>query len=258
MNTYKISFKWVGAATWILQIDDLKIASDPILCKKNSAIDLKYFKAKRRTDPQFSSSDFENIDFWLLTHNHTDHIDRIGISKISVQSQVYSHKNLKPWFANQKDIKITYMRWGEKINLSKNSISIDIEAITCVHGSNFLSAILSGGCNGYWIKITKAENPLYIYVTGDTVDHPKVINHIAERNVDILIPNLGGSGLGRFGGPYTLTARTFKNMLSLINPKIVLPVHHISFSLFKETIEELYKLNDKRIVKFGEGETVHL
>lgn len=258
MNTFNISFKWIGAATWILQIDGLKFACDPILCKKNTVIDLKYFKSIRRTDPHYTSSDFDNIDCWLLTHTHADHIDKAGISKIDTHTHVYSHKNLKFQFANRNDINISYMKWGEKMTLSKGSSLIEIEAVPCVHGSNNLSAFLSGGCNGYWIKITRDKKSLDIYVTGDTVDHPKVRKHIFNRKVDIVIPNIGGSGLGKFGGPFTFTARSFKNILDLIHPKIILPVHHSSFSLFREPIGELYKLNDNRIVKFKEGETVNL
>ncbi len=258
MKTFNISFNWIGAATWILNIDDIKFACDPILCEKNSIIDLKYFKAKRKNNPKYSSLDFENIDYWLLTHNHADHIDNIGISKIKPESQVFSHKNLKPWFIEKKSINVSYMKLGDKQYLSKDSTSIEIEAIPCVHGSNFLSAKLSGGCNGYWVKLKKNENLLNIYITGDTVDHSKVKKHISNRDVDIVIPNMGGSGLNKFGGPFTFTAKIFKNLLNIINPKIILPVHYSSFSLFKEPIEELYKMNDERVLKFNEGETINL
>lgn len=258
MNNFDVTFKWIGAATWVLSIDELKIACDPFLCARDTEIDLRYFKAIRRTNPNYTPTDFENIDYWFLTHNHADHVDNQGISKITKQSEVISQISLKPGFSNQPDMNISYLKWNHKKYLSKNSINIEVEAIPCIHGSNIISSKLSGGGNGYWIKLTKTDKTLDIYITGDTIFHRKVANSINNRKLDIIIPNMGGSGLGKFGGPFTLTAEIFKQFLEVINPKVILPVHHTSLSMFKEPIGVLYKLNDKRIVKFSEGERVSL
>jgi len=258
MNNFDITFKWIGAATWVLTIDELKIACDPSLCARDTEIDLKYFKAIRRTNPNYSPSDFENVDYWFLTHNHADHIDNQGISKISKQSNIFSHKSLKSRLNRLHDMNIYYLKWNNKKYISNKSLNIEIEAIPCIHGSNTISSILSGGCNGYWIKLIKADNTLDIYITGDTIFHQRVSKVINNRKVDIIIPNMGGSGLGKFGGPFTLTAEIFKQFLDLVNPKVILPVHHTSFSMFKESIKVLYKLNDKRIIKFSEGETINI
>ncbi len=48
-----IQFKWIGAATWVLNINGLKIACDPVLCPKNTVH--KYapgLKSKRLTEPR--------------------------------------------------------------------------------------------------------------------------------------------------------------------------------------------------------------
>ncbi|PKV50321.1 L-ascorbate metabolism protein UlaG (beta-lactamase superfamily) [Aquimarina sp. MAR_2010_214] len=258
MKNLNIDFKWIGASTWILKVGDLKIACDPILCDINTIIDLKFFKTKRRTKPQFVNSDFDAIDVWLLTHNHSDHIDELGMSKISSSSKVYSHKNLKPWFANRSLENVSFMNWTDKIHTNSNGYEIEIEAITCVHGSNYISSILCGGVNGYWIKIKKDGQSLEIYVTGDTINHSKMKKHIKERKADILIPNMGGGGLDKFGGPFSYTADLLKDTVTITRPSVILPVHHTSFSLFKEPIEELYKWNDDRIIEFGEGQTINL
>lgn len=258
MNNFEITFKWIGASTWILNVDGIKIACDPILCDADTIIDLKYFKAKRRTKPRFITTDFSNIDLWLLTHNHADHIDKLGMEKISSESEVLAHRNLKPWFKSRDQVNVRFMKWRDTIHINKNGYEIEIEAITCVHGSNYITAVLCGGVNGYWIKVKKEKKAIDIYVTGDTINHPKVKKHISGRTADVLIPNMGGGGLDKFGGPFTFTANLLREIVEIINPTVILPVHHTSFSLFKEPIEELYKWNDERILKLGEGETIKI
>ena len=36
---------------------------------------------------------FNNIHLWLITHNHEDHLDIIGLSKISTSAEIVWNKN---------------------------------------------------------------------------------------------------------------------------------------------------------------------
>ncbi len=258
MKDFDITFKWIGAPTWILQVDDLKIACDPVLCPKDTLQIHPYFKVKRRTAPQFVEKDFSAIDFWLLTHQHEDHIDAYGVTKIDPNSKVFSHHNLKKWLKLIYAKNVTFLPWGKVSTYTKNDLQVAIEAIPCVHASNFIAAKLAGGVNGYWVTIKKGKNTLNIYVTGDTVAHTKVKKFLNGRKADILIPNVGGGGLNKFGGPYTFTAETLKDIVATIQPSAILPVHHTSFSIYKDPIQNLYDWNDERILQFDEGDTITL
>lgn len=258
MKDFEISFKWVGAATWVLTIDDLKIGCDPVLCKKGTIQDHRYFKAKRRTEPRFDIEDFENMDFWLLTHAHEDHIDVHGLGVIEPNVKIYANSNLKKWLRLIYATNVDYLKAGMKRQFAKNTLKVTIEAIPCVHASNFLAAKLAGSVNGYWLTVEKVEAVVQLYITGDTIDHNKVRRFLKGRKADILIPNIGGGGLGKFGGPYTFTASQLMDFGQIIDPSIILPVHHKTFSIYKEPIEKLEEWNDKRIVLFDEGNTIEL
>ncbi len=39
-----IEFNWIGGATFVLTLDNLKIACDPVLCKKGIVQDYFWFK----------------------------------------------------------------------------------------------------------------------------------------------------------------------------------------------------------------------
>jgi L-ascorbate metabolism protein UlaG (beta-lactamase superfamily) len=258
MKDFDIKFKWIGASTWILSIDNLKIGSDPVLCQKDTLQHYRFFKTKRRTEPNYESKDFENIDFWLLTHEHEDHIDAYGVTKIEPESKVYANSNLKKWLKLIYATNVDYLKWGEKKIFEKENLKVTIEAIPCVHASNYIAAKLAGSVNGYWLTVEKNKSKIQIYVTGDTVNHQKVKTFLKGRNADIMIPNIGAGGLDKFGGPYTFTANQFMDFEKTVNPKIILPVHHKTFSLYKESIEKLYAYNDNRVLKFDEGDTLEV
>jgi len=253
MKDFDITFKWIGAATWVLTIDDLKIGCDPVLCKKGTVQDHRYFRAKRRTAPKFEPEDFEGIDFWLLTHAHEDHIDVHGLGVMEPDTKIYANPNLKKWLRLIYATNTEYIKAGMKRHFIKNGMRVTIEAIPCVHASNFLAAQLAGSVNGYWLTIEKGESMVQLYITGDTIDHKKVRKAIKGRKVDILIPNIGAGGLDKFGGPYTFTASQLMAFSQIIEPSIILPVHHKTFSIYKEPIEKLEEWKDRRIVQFDEG-----
>jgi len=71
----------------------LNIAVDPVLCERGTIQDYFWFKSQRIEQPVYTEKDFENIDLWLITHNHEDHLDKIRLSKISNSSKVISNKN---------------------------------------------------------------------------------------------------------------------------------------------------------------------
>ena len=256
MKDFDISFKWIGASTWILSVDDLKIACDPVLCKKDTLQDHRYFKAKRRTDPKFVEEDFTDIDFWLLTHAHEDHIDVQGLNVMEPSTKIYANPNLKRWLKLIYATNVDYLKSGMIRIFNYKKINVTIEAIPCVHASNFIAAKLAGSVNGYWLTIEKEKSTIQIYVTGDTINHKKVRNYLKGREADIVIPNIGAGGLNKFGGPYTFTANQFMDFNQTLHPKVILPVHHKTFSIYKEPIEKLYEYNDDRILKFDEGETI--
>ena len=258
MKDFDITFKWIGAATWVLNIDGVKIACDPVLCGKETVQDHRFFKGKRRTDPQYTDNDFKDIDFWLLTHPHEDHIDAYGVTKIEPSTKIYANSNLKKWLKLIYAKNVDYLKWGERRIFQKNDIKITIEAIPCIHASNYIVAKFAGSVNGYWLTIEKNKSIIEIYVSGDTINHKKVKNHLKGYKADIMIPFVGAGGLTKLGGPYTFTASQVIDMAKVINPVKILPVHHKTFSIYEEPIEELYKYNDDRVVKFDEGDIINL
>jgi L-ascorbate metabolism protein UlaG (beta-lactamase superfamily) len=240
-------FNWIGGATFILSIDDLNIAVDPVLCERGTILDFFWFKSKRIEQPVYLENDFENIDLWLITHNHEDHLDRIGLSKISKSTEIVCNKNCYKILHESGKNRITILNWKQKRVLLLKGYRIEIEAIPAVHGVNPLSAFFAGKVNGYYLTISKGENRGTIYITGDTVYKSKIIRTLEKRAIDLLIPNMGAAGQGSWIMTLTLNSKMLERMIFELKPKIIIPVHYGTFEHYHEPVEIIKQINDSRI-----------
>ena len=243
----KIKFNWIGGATFIITIGNLKIACDPVLCKKGTIQDYFWFKSRRIEDPVYTEKDFENIDLWLITHNHEDHLDTIGLSKILYNSSVISNKNTSGKLRKKGIKDLTILNWGETKKYDIKECTIEVEAIPAVHGINPVSAFLAGKVNGYYLIISKGKESVRVYITSDTVYKNIIINTLEGRNIDLLIPNMGAAKQGSWIMTLTLNSRMLKKMIHKLNPKIVIPVHYGTFGHYNEPIEVIRNIEDERI-----------
>jgi len=251
-------FHWIGGATFVLSIGDLKIACDPVLCEKGTVQDYFWFKSKRLQQPVYDESTFKNIDLWLITHNHHDHLDAIGLSKIDNESTVVSNKNsLKK--LTEKGIKnLTVLNWYDSKKLSIKGYEVEIESIPAIHGVNPLSAFFAGKVNGYYLTISTGNEKLSFYITGDTVYKNTIINSLEGKDIDVLIPNMGAAKEGSWIMTLTLNSRMLKKLISELNPKIVIPVHYGTFQHYIEPVEKIERLKDERIMFISPGESIKI
>jgi N-acyl-phosphatidylethanolamine-hydrolysing phospholipase D len=253
-----IIFNWIGGATFILSIGNLNIAVDPVLCEKGTVQDYFWFKSQRIEQPIYTEKDFENIDLWLITHNHEDHLDSIGLSKISNSSEIVCNKNSSKILLEKGKNYLTVLSWKQTKEFSIKGYKIEIEAIPAIHGINPLSALLAGKVNGYYLTITKGKEKIRIYITGDTVYKNKTIEALENREIDILIPNMGAAKQGSWIMTLTLNSRMLMKMISKLNPEIVIPVHYGTFEHYKEPVENIKEINDKRIRLVAVGSKTEL
>ncbi len=260
-SSFDFSFKWIGSATWIMTIDGIKLACDPVLCPKDTIQNYGLgLSSKRMTSPVYDESDFKDVAIWLITHEHQDHLDAAGLSKINPESIIITNNKAQQLLRTIKPHKLQSIKPGDKVTHTIQNLTVEITATPVVHGSNPLIAALAGGGNGYRITVRKASARMEVYITGDTVFYKKLIKNSAARKTDILIPHIGAPFNDNFGGPLTFTIPAIQPLVEALKPEIILPVHFNSFSHFKEKAADVteWKKRDDRVKIVAEGDKFSL
>ncbi len=243
----KIKFQWIGGATFILHIDNLKIAVDPVLCPKGSVQDYFWFKSERIEAPVYQKSDFKQIDLWLITHNHEDHIDQIGLAHIDNNIPVISNKNTAKLLKRHHKNLVAALKWKQNFTLQIKTYQISIEAVAAIHGVNPLSALLAGKGNGYFVSIQKGNENFSFYLTGDTVYTKKIKKQLVNKKIDLMIPNMGAAQQNTWIMTLTLNSKMLKKLIRELQPVKVIPVHYGTFKHYKEPVSKIKALQDSRI-----------
>jgi N-acyl-phosphatidylethanolamine-hydrolysing phospholipase D len=251
----EILFHWIGGATFVMTIGNINIACDPVLCERGKIQDYFWFKSKRLEEPIYDEKTFSNIDLWLITHNHEDHLDSIGLSKIESDCKVISNGNASKKLTDKGITDLTVLNWHKSKKFSIKGYEIEVEAIPAIHGVNPLSALFAGKVNGYYLTISKGKEKVRVYITGDTVYKNKVVNSLNGKEIDLLIPNMGAAKEGSWIMTLTLNSKMLKKMIAKLNPTTVIPVHYGTFEHYKEPLEKIMNIKDDRIkiVKIGES-----
>ncbi len=141
----EVRFKWIGGATWLLDVGDVRIGCDPVLCPKGTVQDYFWFKARRRDAPVFDEADLAVVDLWLLTHPHEDHLDAQGIARITDTAQVIARANVLPLIPAHPPDRVRTLAWGERAEQTFGDLQVTVEAIPAIHGVNPLTSLLAGG-----------------------------------------------------------------------------------------------------------------
>ena len=243
-----------------MHIDNIKIACDPVLCAKGHVQDYGYFQSTRLNNPIFTEKDFTDINLWLLTHNHEDHIDKYGFKMIKKDATIYAHKSLKPFFQVNGYKNISYLDWNEQAEFSAAGITLKIKAVPAIHAKKrFLGAKIGNG-NGYFVEISKSEFKYFIYITGDAVYNNQVKEYFKNKKIDLIIANAGSAMIGksfisRIVGRITNSGADIGKMASALHPRMLIPVHWGTFSHYSETIDgnDFSEFKNIKVIEVGES-----
>lgn len=246
-HQFEMEFQWVGGATWILTVEGIRIAGDPVLCPVGTVQDYGWFRSKRLEDPVYTDEDFRDVDLWLISHAHEDHLDALGLAQIGPASHVVTHANALPKLRRTRSSDISVLAWHQQCRLNIKDCQMTIEAMPAIHGVNPVSAWCAGGVNGYLVTVTRGAAVSSFYVTGDTVTATAVLKALEGRHVDVLIPHMGAAKQGSVIMALTLSAAMLRRLLDQLSPQVTIPVHFGTFEHYVEPIAVVEHWRDHTI-----------
>ena len=157
-------------------------------------------------DPYKIEEDKHDADIIFITHNHYDHMDVDSILKVKNENTIIvTPKSMEEIIKNIEFKKYIFLNPGDDINIE----SINIKAIPAYNIEKTFHPR-----ENHWLGYIVTYNNISYYIAGDTdktEDNEKIKCDIA------LIP---------IGGHFTMDVNEAAELIRIINPKTVIPIHY--------------------------------
>jgi L-ascorbate metabolism protein UlaG (beta-lactamase superfamily) len=103
---------WIGHATFLIKLGDTTIITDPVFSKNMGPW---IFGPKRYVDPAVDLNEIPEVNLFLLTHNHYDHLDYKTIKKFPYKkANVLAPLKLGRYFSKNKFKNVKEMDWYDQ------------------------------------------------------------------------------------------------------------------------------------------------
>jgi len=131
LNKYKNDdyVAWIGHATFLIKLGDTTIITDPVFSKNMGPW---IFGPKRYVDPAVDLNEIPEVNLFLLTHNHYDHLDYRTIKKFPYKkANVLAPLKLGRYFSKNKFKNVKEMDWYDQTIIN----DLKITFVPAVHWS---------------------------------------------------------------------------------------------------------------------------
>ena len=120
---------WIGHATFLIKLGNTTIITDPVFEKNMGPL---IFGPKRYVDPAINLKEIPEVNLFLLTHNHYDHLSTRTIKRFPYKkAKVLAPLKLGKYFTSNSFADVSEMDWYDEIKVN----DIKITFLPAVHWS---------------------------------------------------------------------------------------------------------------------------
>jgi L-ascorbate metabolism protein UlaG (beta-lactamase superfamily) len=193
------SLTYVGHATLLIEVDGVRILTDPVLGRHVGQTPLP----ERR---------IHQVDLVLLSHLHFDHLDLRSLRLLGLQTRLIAPVGAARFLHRHGFASVTEMRPGETMSTQ----GLQIEATVAIHKGVRSPFGPDAGCLGYVVRGRQA-----VYFAGDTDLFPGM----ADLGRDLDLALLPVWGWGPTLGKGHMDPRRAAEALTLLKPRAAVPIH---------------------------------
>jgi len=222
----KPTITWFGHSTYLIQISGKNILIDPVFSERTSPV--QYIGTKNFLGTSvYTTADFPNIDYLILSHDHYDHLDYATILGIKNKTNhfymplgVGSH--LEYWGIDTT--KITEMDWWQEITITANI------KLVCTPGRHFSGRGISDRGKTLWASYVLITPEHRIFLGGDS-GYDTHFKQIGDKYGPFDIALLESGQYNTFWpNIHMMPEQTVQANLDL-KSKVLMPVHWGKFTL---------------------------
>lgn len=222
---------WVGHATVLVNFYGLHILTDPVFFDRVGAqLGITTVGRKRLVGAALDPDHLPRIDLVLLSHAHMDHMDLPSLNRIPASATVLSAPRTKDVFAERGFSSTSELRWGERSLVKTASGEVEVKAVEVKHWGARWS---NDGYRGYVGYLLKRGGKTILF-GGDTA-YTEAFSHLRSSGIDLAIMPIGSYG-SKSGNH--CTPEESVRMLDACAANYIVPVHHSTFPIGMEPIEE--------------------
>ena len=223
----------IGGPTALIEVAGWRILTDPTFDPPGK----RYFfgwgtTSKKLLGPSVSPDAVGPIDAVLVSHHqHGDNLDPTGRSLLPGWGTTYTTKKAAAKLGGGA---VGMAPWDTATLEAPGKPTITITATPCRHGAVGLDQ-LSGPVVGFALGWEGQEHG-QLWVTGDTVLYPALRDVPARVKVGTMLLHLGSVRFRYLSGwfRYTMDAREGAELIDLVQPQNVIPVHYEGWSHFQQ------------------------
>lgn len=225
---------WLGHATFYLQLNGVRIITDPVFGRISGIV-------PRYSDLPCSPSDFQNIDYVLLSHAHRDHCDSASLKKLAAQNRFQLLTSLGTGSVVAEWLNDSHFQeagWYQQYNLPHENLRITF--LPTQHWSNRYG----WDTNRFlWGSFMIEADGLNIYFGGDSgyCSYPKQIATLFP-NIDIAIIGVGAYTPAFIMQEVHTSPWEAIDMFHDLRAKTFIPMHYGTFDLADEPLGEPYRV----------------
>ncbi|WP_344321439.1 MBL fold metallo-hydrolase [Streptomyces macrosporus] len=240
---------FVGNATLLIRYGDLTLLTDPNFLHRGQYAYLgKGLLSKRLTEPALSVDELPpDLDAVILSHLHGDHWDRVARRRLPrslpIVTTPHASRRLQGLHGFSRATGLP--TWHDHVLLRGRS-QVRVTALPGRHGPG-AARFLVPPVMGSLLEFGDPGGPvrLRMYLSGDTLVFPG-IEEIARRCPDIhlAVVHLGGTTLPG-GLLVTMDGTQGADLVSLVRPRRVLPVHYDDYSVMKSPLSAFLRETER-------------
>jgi N-acyl-phosphatidylethanolamine-hydrolysing phospholipase D len=240
------SVMWINHSTFLVQVDDIHILTDPIWSARCSP--LSFFGPKRRHTPPLQLYQLPRIDYVLISHDHYDHLDKQTIKDLA---RIYPEIvwvvpcGLKKWFSKLKIDHVIEFKWWESTFLKspkKSATRLKITAVPSQHFSGRSSFDLNKTLWVGWVINFERVNqePKSLYFVGDTGYNPYDFKEIGQTwtSFDLSLIPIGSYIPRKFMSSVHIEPNDAVRIHKEVNSKLSIGMHWKTFCLSDEPMNQ--------------------
>jgi L-ascorbate metabolism protein UlaG (beta-lactamase superfamily) len=200
---------WVGHATVLIELDGLRVLTDPVLRDRIGPL-----VRIARTPPRDVD---DHIDGVMLSHLHADHADLPTLRRIAKPVPVFAPHQAQAWLRRRGLRDIRELRRGDQVDIGP----LKVTAVEATHERRRRPFGVAADPIGYVVQGSRS-----VYFAGDT----DLFDGMVELRGSVDVALLPVWGWGPRLPPGHLNPRTAATAAALIKPAIAIPIHWGTFA----------------------------